>query len=252
MEYAGKINRGNKALISYLCISIIAALALFAFIFFRIYLSPEYGHYLAFLNLLIIAGTAFFIIVVLFLFAGVIFDLSIPFNRYLRRAYLKILFPVLMGCGRLFKVSRERLEEALIEINNRLVVLKNAKVLPENLLILLPHCLQRSECNIKLTRTLDNCARCGKCILDELIDMDVNKEVKVAMARGGTEARNVIIEAKPEAVVAVACERDLISGIIDCYPVTVFGVVNQRPFGYCKDTCIDVKRIKEGVSFFLN
>lgn len=252
MEYAGKINRSNKALISYLCISVIAALSIFAFIIFRIYLSSDYGHYLVFLNLALIGAIAVLIVVFSFLFTGVVFDLSIPFSYYFRRVYVKVLFPVLIAFGRIFKVSRERLEQALIEINNRLVILKNTNVPPEKLLLLLPHCLQRSECDVKLSRTLDNCVRCGGCVLNELIDSDVNRKVKVAMARGGTEARNVIIEVNPKAVVAVACERDLISGIIDSYPVSVYGVVNERPFGYCKDTRINVERIKEGIGFFLN
>lgn len=80
----------------------------------------------------------------------------------------------------------------------------------------------------------------------------MSKKIRVAMARGGTEARNIIAEEKPEAVVAVACERDLISGIIDSYPISVYGIVNDRPFGYCKDTCIEVKSIEEGIKVFLN
>jgi hypothetical protein len=41
----------------------------------------------------------------------------------------------------------------------------------------------------------------------------------------------------------VACERDLTSGIKDCYPLPVIGVLNDRPFGPCFNTRVDVEKI---------
>ncbi|MBI5375702.1 MAG: DUF116 domain-containing protein [Candidatus Schekmanbacteria bacterium] len=242
----------NKGLFSWLCIGVISALVLLSLGIFKFSTSPAFEKYFAALNMLLISGITFVCIMTLFLLAGIFLDTNIPFASAFRKIYIKLLFPMLMMCGKLFKVSKERLEQVLIEINNKLVLSKKIKVAPHELLILLPHCLQRSECDKKLTYRLDNCIRCGGCVINELLSLGICDEVRFAMARGGTEARNVINSLHPRAVVAVACERDLISGIIDSYPLSVYGIVNERPFGYCKDTCINVQNIKEGIDLFLN
>jgi hypothetical protein len=50
--------------------------------------------------------------------------------------------------------------------------------------------------------------------------------------------------------VAVACERDLSSGIIDSYPLPVLGVTNERPFGPCFNTKVDLGQVIEAIEFF--
>jgi hypothetical protein len=40
--------------------------------------------------------------------------------------------------------------------------------------------------------------------------------------------------------VAVACERDLVSGIRDAWPLPVIGLINERPEGPCVNTRVDV------------
>jgi len=46
----------------------------------------------------------------------------------------------------------------------------------------------------------------------------------------------------------VACERDLTSGIKDCYPLPVIGILNERPFGPCFNTIVDVSKIDAALS----
>ena len=48
-------------------------------------------------------------------------------------------------------------------------------------------------------------------------------------------------------MLAVACERDLTSGIKDCYPLPVIGILNERPFGPCFNTVVDVSKIDEAL-----
>ncbi len=67
----------------------------------------------------------------------------------------------------------------------------------------------------------------------------------MAVATGGTLARRVIEEKRPKAVIAVACERDLSSGIIDSFPLFVYGLPNMRPNGPCRDTFVDVGALNE-------
>ena len=45
-------------------------------------------------------------------------------------------------------------------------------------------------------------------------------------------------------IIAVACERDLISGMMDISQIPVIGILNQRPYGPCRDTYVDVNKIE--------
>jgi hypothetical protein len=65
------------------------------------------------------------------------------------------------------------------------------------------------------------------------------------VATGGTIARRIIKENRPDAILAVACERDLLSGILDTYPLPVLGVFNSRPNGPCINTIVDVNLVEE-------
>ncbi|MGC9337004.1 MAG: DUF116 domain-containing protein, partial [Candidatus Cloacimonadia bacterium] len=69
--------------------------------------------------------------------------------------------------------------------------------------------------------------------------------VKVAIATGGTLARRIISEKKPKFTIAVACYRDLVSGIRDVFPIKSFGIQNIRPQGPCINTKVEVEKIRE-------
>jgi len=43
--------------------------------------------------------------------------------------------------------------------------------------------------------------------------------VDLAVATGGTIARRIVVETHPDLIIAVACERDLTSGIQDTTPL---------------------------------
>jgi len=110
-------------------------------------------------------------------------------------------------------------------------------------LILLPHCLQHHECPWKITFDIENCRRCGKCDIAKLAEIAEFYNTEVRVATGGTLARKVVSDYRPTMILAVACGRDLSSGIIDSHPIPVFGIPNIRPFGPCFDTRVDVDEI---------
>ena len=47
------------------------------------------------------------------------------------------------------------------------------------------------------------------------------------IATGGTLARKYVKDLRPDLIIAVACKRDLISGIKDAEPFLVYGVFNK-------------------------
>jgi hypothetical protein len=74
--------------------------------------------------------------------------------------------------------------------------------------------------------------------------------VKIAVATGGTLARRIIVENRPEAIVAVACELDLTTGILDSYPLPVIGILNERPHGPCINTKVDIEKVRGAIASF--
>ena len=168
--------------------------------------------------------------------------------RTLRGLVLKVLYPFLMLVGAFFKSRKESFQRFVIGLNNRLVRRERPKT--KKILLLLPHCLQTSECAIRLTHNIYNCERCGRCEIRDLISIAEENGLNLFVATGGTIARKIVMEARPEAIVAIACERDLSSGLVDTYPIPVLGVSNDRPFGPCFNTSVDLEKVKEAIRFF--
>jgi hypothetical protein len=71
----------------------------------------------------------------------------------------------------------------------------------------------------------------------------------IFIATGGSLARRVINDIKPDAIIAVACENDLSSGIADTYPLPVLGISNERPHGPCVNTRVDIAKIEDAIIF---
>jgi hypothetical protein len=169
-------------------------------------------------------------------------------RKWMRGVTLKMLYPLLMAVGAFSKESKETYQKFIIDLNNKLV--KKERLKPEKILLLLPHCLQMNECDIRLTYNINNCKQCGRCEIKDMIQIADENHITLFVATGGSLARRIISETRPEAVVAVACENDLSSGISDTYPLPVLGIPNERPFGPCVNTRVDLTKVKEAIAFF--
>ncbi len=163
--------------------------------------------------------------------------------KLLRGLLLKIGYPLLMLVGAFGK--KEKLQSLVIDLNNRLVRKEGLRA--KKLLLLLPHCLQIDDCKIRLTHNIYNCEGCGRCGIKELIETADGRGVSLFVATGGNLARRIVGEVGPEAVIAVACENDLSSGIADTFPLPVLGITNVRPFGPCINTEVDMEKVKEAI-----
>ena len=157
------------------------------------------------------------------------------------------LYPVAIWFSKLFRMSTDSVRASFIEINNQLVKNSHVTVPAEKVLVLLPHCLQQSRCERKLTDNITLCADCGLCNIGEINRMCRRLGVHVALCTGGTVARKIAMELRPQAVVAVACERDLFSGILDIRPLPAVGVLNLRPEGPCHNTKVDVSALESAI-----
>ncbi|WP_333511174.1 DUF116 domain-containing protein [Thermoanaerobacterium saccharolyticum] len=176
-------------------------------------------------------------------------------NEMLNKTLLLLideLYPLLEILGGIFGVEKERIQQSFTNINNFLVSSRKCKYLPEELLILTPHCIQFNECKFKVTNDIDNCRKCGKCQVSDLIKLKEKYGVKVAIATGGTLARKAVMDIKPKAIIAIACERDLTSGILDVKKIPVYGIINMRPYGPCFNTKVDLDEVEKAIINFTN
>lgn len=169
----------------------------------------------------------------------------------IRGLTIKIFLPLMELLGRVMGVGREEVRHSFIKVNNELVRSRGGRYTPDELLILVPHCLQSSRCEIRLTYDMNHCKRCGKCPIRDLLALRDRYGVSLAIATGGTIARRIVVQTRPKLIIAVACERDLASGIQDTHPIPVYGVLNERPNGPCLDTLVPMQRLEAALRHFL-
>lgn len=174
---------------------------------------------------------------------------EIFFASRLRGIVIEVLFPIMIVVGKLLGISKEKIQQSFVEVNNLLVRAKCSDTKPARILLLMPHCLQFNDCAIKITSDAYKCQACGKCRIKDLVVLAKKYDVHLSVATGGTLARRRVAEARPQAIIAVACERDLTSGIQDAYPLPVIGILNDRPFGPCFNTSVDIGKVADALEF---
>lgn len=164
---------------------------------------------------------------------------------------LRFLYPFTIFAAEWLHVSKEHVQGFFIQINNICVLSERRKMNPEEILILSPHCIQKSQCSIKVTADPLLCKMCGKCSVHGLKGLFQTYGVKIMIATGGTLARKMIQQHRPKLIIAIACERDLISGIMDVEGIPVLGIRNDRPHGPCRDTEVDMKQLEQMILQFV-
>ena len=181
--------------------------------------------------------------------------LGVPFLAVFQRrtyALINMLFPVAVMLGRFFGVNRRRIESSFIAVSNQIIHQQHIKVPPDRLLVVTPHCLQLASCPHKITRDpMANCKRCGRCDIGALVTLAEELGFHFFVVTGGTLARQTVKNIRPKAVLAIACERDLTSGIQDVYPLPAVGVMNIRPNGPCYNTHVDMALVRQEIERML-
>jgi hypothetical protein len=204
-----------------------------------------------------VLGVFFALAILLVLWATLGLAASVALGRpflasdHLRGVMAKVFLPLMTIFARLFGISKSRVRGSFIKVNNEMVAAGADRYEPSEMLVLLPHCLQSSRCLHRLTYDIGNCKRCGQCPVDGLLALSERYGVHIAIATGGTIARRIVVQKRPRLIVAVACERDLSSGIQDTYPIPVYGVLNERPNGPCLDTQVALPLLETALRFFL-
>ena len=186
------------------------------------------------------------------LFLNILTKKPLPGAKRFRGLTIKLFLPLMVLLGRILGINKEHIRLSFISVNNDMVLAEAGRYAPKDILLLMPHCLQNSRCDKRLTYDINNCERCGKCPIAGLLELHDKYGVNLAVATGGTIARRIVVQLKPRLIIAVACHRDLSSGIQDTYPLPVYGVLNERPNGPCLDTTVSIDAVEEMLHRFID
>jgi uncharacterized protein len=229
-------------------------IAIFLFAFFYQYSTLNtYNYILLFLTIVTII---IMVLVVFSVFAIIVSYKSKKTNKIyllLIKLGLKLLMPSILYISGVSKVNKDSIRQLYIGMNNLLVQHQaDRKFSPDEVLLILPHCLQNSKCIYKVTGAISNCKRCGQCCIGEIAAVSDEIGVTAEIVTGGTAARNIVSNKKPGIILSVACERDLTSGISEVAGIPVVGIINERPNGPCCNTNVDAKVIESQLKRIIN
>ncbi len=181
-----------------------------------------------------------------------LFERNFLIAKFAVNLYNRIMYPITIFLSSIIGFSREKVRESYVHVNNSFIKAIKPRFKAKEILILLPHCLQNNNCKIRLSNDIYSCARCGNCDIGKLIQVIEKHQVSAAIANGGTLARRIVLKYKPKFIIAVACDRDLVSGIQDVFPLPVYGILNIRPEGPCFNTRVDVDQLEETLRKVIN
>ncbi len=75
--------------------------------------------------------------------------------------------------------------------------------------------------------------------------------ISIAVASGGRIALKRVMAKEVQGVVAIACEKELRTGLMAAMPKAIYAVPNQRPYGYCVDTDVYMDDVLKAIDFFV-
>jgi len=165
--------------------------------------------------------------------------LSIVFNKDLllrlgkKEFSISFVLPFILRLGSRLGIPYDRLAHSFVRVSNALIGIRPRNIKPKSILILLPRCLEKN-------------------LQHRILSFSRQKNIPVYIVPGGELARRLVVEKQPRAIIGVACERDLLSGIKDLKAdLPIIGIPNLRPEGPCKNTLIDFQELEKAVNTFL-
>ena len=86
----------------------------------------------------------------------------------------------------------------------------------------------------------------------DLIALSEEYGVSIAIASGGRIALKRVMAEEVKGVVAIACEKELRTGLMAAMPKAIFAVPNLRPHGYCIDTDVYMDDVIKAIKLFVD
>ncbi len=240
-EKNGELEESKSTFLKYASISTLLIVVSLLFVWYMII--PRLDQITPILTTLIGAGILVFALIIFLMLASITITVLTEKGYLLscikENIFFSYLVPLAVRIGKRFGISRDRMGNSLIKVSNIIVNAKSKsradgfKIEPDKLLVLLPRCISKEN--------------------RKTITEIVKKNNLVSFtATGGSSALLTIKKMRPHAIIAVACERDLVSGLQDVAPkIPVIAIPNKRPEGPCKNTYINIETLATAIKDFL-
>jgi hypothetical protein len=234
-EGGGEIREGRRLFLGFSIVTIATAILAALFLWFlispRLLLIGPWLH--GIVRILLLGVLSVFVGWYGLTVASVLFEKQVLLGHGARQRLINAVVPWAIRLGTLAGFSRDRVSNSFVRVSNSSARATAKRVAPGGLLLLLPRCLTGEVRKV-------------------LLDLGRSCGCKISTASGGTVARLQIDRMKPQAIITMACERDLVSGILDvAAEIPVIAIPNRRPKGPCKDTEIEVEDVNKAMRLFL-
>ncbi|CAH2212835.1 DUF116 domain-containing protein [Tepidibacter aestuarii] len=239
-------------------IYLMSVIALFFALVYKLVNFVIYSEDMKFVNISITLLNILIMIMIIIIILSSMVSYLVLKDKKISKSIMKInliivnlMYPLIIVTTKIFGIPKNDIRKVYVILNNKYIYANKYRFKAQDIMLITPHCLQKNFCKHKVTNDIENCRQCGQCNVEDLVKLKQKYNVKAFVATGGTLARKIIIENKPKAVIAIACERDLTSGIQDVSKFHVIGILNKRPNGPCFNTEIDIEDIEDAIKFFL-
>ncbi|MCI6456595.1 MAG: DUF116 domain-containing protein, partial [Clostridiales bacterium] len=92
---------------------------------------------------------------------------------------IRYIFPIISKVGGFINISKDEIRKIFIKINNAYIYSNKYNFNSEDLIILIPHCIQNHNCKLKVTNDIDNCRKCGICKISDLQQLKEKYNTKI-------------------------------------------------------------------------
>lgn len=235
-KYEGELDEG---VLTFILLSLIIIFIFIGLIFFIWYMiSPRLEQfYPTFPNIVLLVFSAITFLVLLWftlIIISIVLKRKIAPAVFSKKFIFNLYNSLLIAIGKLFRVTRDRIGNSFLKVSNKMSFLEKVDgQVKDRLIVLIPRCLRKD-------------------VREDILEKVKERGLKVFTADGGERARKIVAQEKPKYIIAVACERDLVSGIKDVdRRITVFGIPNKRPSGPCKDTYVNLEEFDKALDFLV-
>ena len=95
-------------------------------------------------------------------------------NSSLMKINLKIanlLFNPVIFIASSIGIPKNEMRKIYVKLNNSYIYSNKYNFNSKDIMILIPHCVQKNSCKLKVTNKIENCAKCGLCNVSDLVKL---------------------------------------------------------------------------------
>ncbi|MDO5852133.1 MAG: DUF116 domain-containing protein [Methanobacteriaceae archaeon] len=148
---------------------------------------------------------------------------------------LDISYGLLKRICELVNIDSTFLDNIGIDLQNNINKEKFKHINPEDIILVLPHCLRGMNCPATLGTSGLECIKCNKCDIGKIKEVADKKNMKLFITPGSSFIKNIVKNTEFKGVIGVACPHDLNAAMTNLSTYTCQGVY------LLKEGCINTR-----------